>query len=240
MNIFGSGNVLRLETDRYHKWERGDINYKTYSHLNPYANHLETMAADVFNLKIGNEIYQVDYDHHTGKFTEKEHIESKNNIIICGLHTLYVDKLNTLYDIKIFMDTDRQLITKWKIERDMRDRNYTEEQIIKQIKSRESDYIEYIDNQKENADIIIRFYENDAHEINCMLVIQNKVIADKLINWLVKYNYDVTILETSITIQLKQNVSQIYKTENISQFTEILTDDYYSEILVLLIIYIYY
>lgn len=240
MNIFGGGNVLKLETDRYHKWERGDINYKTYSHLNPYANHLETMAADVFNLKIGNEIYQVDYDHHTGRFTEKEHIKSKNNIILCGLHTLYVDKLNMLYDIKIFMDTERELITKWKIERDMKDRNYTEEQIVRQIKSRELDYMEYIDNQKKHADIIIRFYENGEPEIKCKLTIQNKLIYEKLMKYLIKYNYVVSILKTTVTIFLKKNIYDMYMQENISQLTEIATEDYYSEILILLIIYIYY
>ena len=62
-------NVLNFETDRYHKWERGDINYNTYTHLNPYANHLEKMSEDIYNLKIGNDIYTVDYNHNTGKFT---------------------------------------------------------------------------------------------------------------------------------------------------------------------------
>ena len=46
-----------LETDRYHKWERGNENYKTYTHLNPYANHLERMSEDVFQYKIGQDVY---------------------------------------------------------------------------------------------------------------------------------------------------------------------------------------
>ena len=57
------------------------------------------MNMDVYNLKIGHEIYAVDYDHSTGKFTQEEKIEAKNNIILCGLHTLYN---NTTFRIFFF------------------------------------------------------------------------------------------------------------------------------------------
>jgi len=30
------------------------------------------MEKDVFDLKIGKDIYQVDYDHSSGKFTDKK------------------------------------------------------------------------------------------------------------------------------------------------------------------------
>ncbi len=131
--LLGENNTLKLETDRYHKWERGDENYKKYTHLNPYANNLEKMSNDVFDLKIGNNIYAVDYDHTTGKFTQVEKIESSQCVILCGLHTLYIDKINDIIDLKIFMDTDRELIKKWKINRDMKERNHSLEKILKQI-----------------------------------------------------------------------------------------------------------
>ena len=75
-------NSFVLECDRYHKWERNDDNWKKYTHLNPEANYLTKMQEDVFDLKIGNSIYQVDYDHTKGVFTDKKSIESKDNIII--------------------------------------------------------------------------------------------------------------------------------------------------------------
>ena len=156
--LFEESNILTLETDRYHKWERGNENYQTYTHLNPYANHLEKMYEDVYDLKIGNEIYQVDYDHSSGRFTQKEKIESKNNILICGLHTLYGNKIKDIIDMKIYLDTDRELIKKWKIQRDVNERGYSMEKVLKQIEFREKDYEEYIVKQKENADIIIQFY----------------------------------------------------------------------------------
>jgi uridine kinase len=156
--VFRDDKLLTLETDRYHKWERGDPNYNEYTHLNPYANRLELMAGDVYNLKIGNSIFQVDYDHKTGKFTEKQKIESKENIILCGLHTIYNESLNESIDLKIFMDTDRSLIKKWKIQRDVIERGYSMEKVLKQIEARENDYVRYIKEQKNNADIIVHYY----------------------------------------------------------------------------------
>jgi len=124
--LFEKDTYLKLETDRYHKWERGNDNYLQFTHLNPKANNLEKMSKDVYNLKIGSEIYSVDYDHDTGKFTQEEKIESKNNVILCGLHTLYNKNVNEIIDLKIFMDTDRELIKKWKIKRDVEERGGNE------------------------------------------------------------------------------------------------------------------
>jgi uridine kinase len=177
--LFSNNNYLQLETDRYHKWERGNSNYLEFSHLNPKANNLDKMNMDVFNLKIGHEIYAVDYDHSTGKFTHEEKIESKNNILLCGLHTLY-NNMNNIINLKIFMDTDRELIKKWKINRDVIERGYNLDKVLKQIEFREKDYDEYIKNQKENADIIIKYYEL-IDKLQCEMNIKSMLFINKLI-----------------------------------------------------------
>ena len=178
--LFEKDSYLKLETDRYHKWERGNENYLEFTHLNPEANNLEKMSKDVYNLKIGSEIYSVDYDHDTGKFTQEEKIESKNNVILCGLHTLYNKNVNEIIDLKIFMDTERGLIKKWKIKRDVEERGYSIEKVLKQIKKREMDYEEYIKNQKDNADIIINFVEYE-NSLKCFFKIINKNLINKVI-----------------------------------------------------------
>lgn len=157
-------NSFILECDRYHKWERNDNNWNNYTHLNPYSNYLAKMKNDVFNLKVGNNIYQVDYDHKTGKFTDNAIIESNENIIICGLHTLYIP--DNIINLKIYIDTDENLKTPWKIKRDIKKRGYTPEQILKQINGRRDDYFKYIYPQKKNADLIINFYTNTIFDID--------------------------------------------------------------------------
>ena len=114
------------------------------------------MHDDVFNLKIGNDIYQVDYDHYNGTFTEKKKLENKQNIILCGLHTLF--NKNNLLNFKIYLDTDENLRKFWKIKRDTIHRNYSIDKILNQINSRIDDFNKYIKPQKLNSDLIIRFF----------------------------------------------------------------------------------
>jgi uridine kinase len=123
------------------------------------------MNEDVFNLKIGNEIYQVDYDHHTGKFTDKQLINPTNNLIVCGLHSLYGDN-DSVYNLKIYMDTDDNLKKKWKINRDVKERGYSIEKVLENIKKREKDFNDFILPQKENADVIVKFFTTDKIDFN--------------------------------------------------------------------------
>lgn len=201
--LFEKDSYLKLETDRYHKWERGNENYLQFTHLNPEANNLEKMSKDVYNLKIGSEIYSVDYDHDTGKFTQEEKIESKNNVILCGLHTLYNKNINEIIDLKIFMDTDRELIKKWKIERDVEERGYSIDKVLKQIKIREKDYEEYIKNQKDNADIIINFVEEE--NLKCNFIIKNKNLIEKIIYSNDKFEEYIFTNDKSIIFIIKEN-----------------------------------
>lgn len=158
--LFNSSFIL--ECDRYHKWERGNDNWNNITHLNPEANYITKMNEDVFDLKIGNNIFQVDYDHNTGKFTDKQSIESRENIIVCGLHTFYMN--TNVIDIKIYIDATDNVKIPWKLKRDILKRGYTIDKIIKQINDRRDDYIKYIFPQKEKADIIILYYNNDDED----------------------------------------------------------------------------
>jgi uridine kinase len=243
INLYGS-NALKLETDRYHKWERGNENYNKITHLNPDANYLELMSEDVCNLKIGNEIYQVDYDHATGKFTNKCKIEPKNNVILCGLHTLYSEKLNRIIDLKIYMDTDRNLIKKWKIKRDTEERNYSIEKIVKQIDSRNEDYYKYIHDQKNNADIIINHYETKEQNLKCNMIIKNRLFFNKLSAHFIKYDYLTKVLGDSVVVELKNDFHKLYNEETIFTNSSLLKNTnidnaYYNEILLLIYLFVY-
>jgi uridine kinase len=193
-DIFQSSFVL--ECDRYHKWERNDENWEKYTHLNPEANYIAKMQNDVFDLKIGKNIYQIDYDHKSGKFTNKELIESKENIIVCGLHTLYLPE--NILNLKIYMDTDDNLRIPWKIKRDVINRGYSIEKIYKQILDRNNDFEKYIKIQKTQSDIIICLYTDTIFNIE---------------------NFDINF---EANIYLKIGVKSIY---SLSNFTDKLIID---------------
>lgn len=156
--LFLFDKVLEYETDRYHKWERGHEQWKSLTHLHPDANYLEKLEDDTFHLKIGDAILAVDYDHSTGKFTSPKQIQSKENILLCGLHTLYSKQLRNLSDLKIYVDTSDELKTGWKIQRDTTERGQTVETVRAKILSRKSDYESHIHPQREYADLVIQFH----------------------------------------------------------------------------------
>lgn len=185
---------LQLECDRYHKWSRGDPMWKDVTHLNPEANYLVKMRKDYFDLKVGNNIYQVDYDHKTGKFTQPEEIKAKQNIILCGLHTLYDKTIVNNTNLNIYLDPEYNLKIYWKIKRDVEKRGYSVEKVLKNIEKRELDYNNYISPQRELADLIISYYTidnlsyekiNESTQIGLKLLMKKNCLL-KLINYLDK------------------------------------------------------
>jgi uridine kinase len=238
-------NSFTMECDRYHKWERGNKKWDEYTHLNPEANYIIKMQKDLFNLKIRNNIYQVNYNHSTGRFTDKKYIPSSDNIIVCGLHCLHIDNKN-VFNVKIYMDTEETLRLKWKISRDTNSRGYSLDKIKQQIENRKEDYEKYIKPQMNNADIIVRFFvtSTDVASIgvtSLKLSLNKKYNVSKLSSILKKYgiNHNLTIeneIFNSITFISYTFSSSLYK--EIEYETPHLYDNFY-DIIVFTIIYLH-
>lgn len=158
-SLFPTESSVIIETDRYHKWQRGSPEWSTtgLTHLNPEANHLEKLSEDAFRLKLGDTIHSVDYDHSTGKFTEEKPIIPKPFILFCGLHTFHSEQMRQNCDLKIYLDTDIRLRTVWKILRDQNERGHSLEKILSNIENRREDSEAYILPQKEHANLIIHY-----------------------------------------------------------------------------------
>lgn len=205
--LFDRDSLLILETDRYHKWERDHVNYQSCTHLNPDANYLEKMVDDIYNLKIGHNIYQVDYDHRTGRFTQKEKISPNDNLLICGLHTLYGHKINQFIDLRIYIDVEEKILTEWKIRRDVEERGYPLEKVLQKIEERREDYKKYILPQRDHAHIILHYYhDNSSHSLGCSFLIVRS-IGFKILGNVFLNHYHIDIDDTYITIRLKEEIN---------------------------------
>ena len=158
-NIFGEKNILFLEGDGDHKWERGDEMWKQITALNPKANYIYKQADDLNNLRRSQNVFRVEYDHDTGKFTESSKVKSKPYIVLCGLHALYLPKMRKNLDLKIYMDVDEKLRRYWKIQRDVYQRGYKKEKVLEAIEQRIPDAVKYIYPQKQYADILIKYFD---------------------------------------------------------------------------------
>ncbi len=145
-------DVVVLECDRYHRWERHDPHWKEYTHLHPGANDMALMQYDVRRLQAGVTVSRREYDHVTGTFTDAQEIKPARHLVACGLHTLLC-----LHDIGVFMDTDTDLKTQWKIARDISKRGYTLGEVRQQIENRQGDYESFVYPLMSRADVIVNF-----------------------------------------------------------------------------------
>lgn len=211
--------TLLFETDRYHKWERGAEEYKTITHLNPAANHLEKLSTDAFKLCVGEDVYAVDYDHSTGKFTDPQQIKPNKFMVFCGLHTLYKESLNQIFNLKIYLDTDPQLKQHWKIQRDVVERGADPEALLATIRKREPDYLTYIKPQEAQADIIIRLYSSSVSNIRVDFLIKScfaQELSPKLLPFLQELPSDSEYAD-KVLYKCKDTIS---KEELTSQFDQ--------------------
>ncbi|MDQ1911641.1 hypothetical protein RAC89_14620 [Paenibacillus sp. GD4] len=183
--LLNQHNVLHIEGDGDHKWERGDENWGVFTHLNPKANYLHRQADDLLAIKKGEIIHRVEYDHQTGKFTEPQKVSLKNYIVMAGLHPFYLPKMRKVIDLKIYLETDEKLRRHWKIIRDTKKRGYSIEKVIQQIEFRMNDAQKYIWPQKQFADLIINYYtENDFQlgDENAEFEIKLKITMDSSVD----------------------------------------------------------
>lgn len=157
--IFGRKNLLFIEGDGDHRWERGDAMWQRFTHLNPRSNYLYRQAQDLAKLKTGESVVRVEYDHDTGKFMQQSRVKSRAYILLCGLHALYLPQVRSNLDLKIYMDVDETLRRYWKIRRDTTERGYSVQRILEQIEARMPDAQKYIYPQKEYADLIISYFD---------------------------------------------------------------------------------
>ena len=166
VSALGEDNLLFIEGDGDHKWERGEKHWEEYTHLNPKANFLYRQAHDLEQLRKGGSVKRVEYDHDTGKFTNARKIRPRKYIMLCGLHSLYLPQARKNLDLKIYMDVDETLRRYWKIQRDVEHRGYSKDRILKQIEDRIPDAVKYIHPQKKYADMVIQYYDKSLED--CM------------------------------------------------------------------------
>ena len=163
--------TLVVSGDDLHKWERDDVNWETHTHLNPEANNLLLGFEHLKTLKSNDKITRHHYNHDTGKFDEGVVLYPAKFIVYEGLHALYDVRTRDISFIKIFVDTDEDLKTEWKIKRDTRKRGYTKKQVENAIHRRKIDEQQYINPQKKHADLVVRFKKEGTRiELECEII----------------------------------------------------------------------
>lgn len=155
--VFEKLNTSVIRGDDMHKWERGNENWQTFTHLDPRANKIHQDLEHARVLKSGKSIRRRNYDHSTGKFTLPQFIKPNKLIVFEGLHSFYLNNQAEVYDLRVFMEPDEKLRTWWKVQRDVAKRGYSPEKVLEQLKQREEDSQKYIRSQAGLADIVASY-----------------------------------------------------------------------------------
>jgi uridine kinase/ribulose-5-phosphate 4-epimerase/fuculose-1-phosphate aldolase len=158
--VLGDERCNLLSGDDLHRWERTDEMWKAKTHLDPSANDLQMGRSHVIALLSGKSVERRRYNHDSGRFDPPTKFAPLEHVIYEGLHALYDPAVIELSDLCIFVDTDQDLKTEWKIRRDTKKRGYTQSQVMETMLRRKKDEELYISPQKNNADVVVKFTKN--------------------------------------------------------------------------------
>merc|ERR1719261_1516917 len=154
-NTLLSDKTTVLCLDDYHCLDRFGRKEKNVTALAPEAQNFDLMYEQVKALKEGNAVEKPIYNHVSGLLDPPEKIEAPEILIIEGLHPFFDKRVQDLLDFKIYLDISDEVKFAWKIQRDMKERGWTLDEVKKSIEGRKADFAAYVDPQKKDADVVI-------------------------------------------------------------------------------------
>jgi phosphoribulokinase len=190
--LLGPGHVTHICADDYHKYDRVERARLGITPLNPECNYLDILELHLERAHYGQAMLKPVYDHRTGSLVRPEYVQPREFVIVEGLLGFHTATMRSFYDVKVFLDPPGDLRRQWKIKRDTTKRGYTTEQVLAELERRESDSRDFIQPQREFADIVVRFYpdaktrqdQTDSH-LNVRLVLRPTIPHPDL-NYLVE------------------------------------------------------
>jgi len=147
--------------DDYHINDRAGRKATGLSALDAKENDFALMGAQIEALKAGKAVYKPIYNHDTGNKDPPELIEPNKVFVVEGLHPIYDEKARSQLDLSIYIDIVNEVKFAWKVQRDVAERGWTEEQVKADIEKRLPDFAAYVDPQKKDADVILRYEPSD-------------------------------------------------------------------------------
>lgn len=152
-------NLTVIYQDNYYK-AHGDLSFQERTQLNydhPDAFDTKLMIAHLQALKHGHAIIMPTYDFKCHNRAEKTVLVSPTPVILVeGILVLENAALRSLFDIKIFVDTDSDVRLMRRILRDVGERDRSVESVLEQYMATVKPMHEaFIEPSKKYADIII-------------------------------------------------------------------------------------
>ena len=156
---FSKIGVVCIVSDSYYK-DHSLLNFKERSKINfdhPNSIDFDLIIKNLKKIKNNKKIKEPIYSYKTHKRLKKTKIVLPQKIVIVeGLHIYCNDKLLELLDFKIFLDLDSITRLRRRIERDVKERNRSVEEVKKRyFDMTEPMYEKFILPSKNKSDLII-------------------------------------------------------------------------------------
>jgi phosphoribulokinase len=156
--VLGEDKVTIICTDDYHRYDRVQRAELGISALHPDCNYLDIIQQHLSLLRTGQPILKPIYNHTSGSFDPPEYIKPTQFVVVEGLLGYSTRGMRDSYDVKVYLAPPEDLRTAWKVKRDTAKRGYTVEEVMEQMRKRESDSENFIRPQRQWADVIVSFY----------------------------------------------------------------------------------
>lgn len=147
--------------DDYHINDRAGRKETGLTALDAAENDFALMGSQIEALKSGKAVYKPIYNHDTGNKDPPELLQPNKVMVFEGLHPIYDEKARSQLDLGIYIDIVNEVKFAWKVQRDVAERGWTEEQVREDIDKRLPDFSAFVDPQKANADVILRYEPSD-------------------------------------------------------------------------------
>lgn len=152
----GEQSTIRISGDDYHLWDRGQGAWDYVTHLNPQANDLASFFENVLKLSSGEPIRFGKYDHAIGRRLVSGTAQSKEFIVVSGLHALVSGEVNSQALLRVYLEMSDELREELKMTRDSNERLQSRETVRASIQRRQPDAKLYIYPQASNSDVNFR------------------------------------------------------------------------------------
>ena len=155
----GPERIAYIQHDSYYKdltglppAQRAEVNFD-----HPNSLETELLIEHVEGLKDGRTIEVPIYDFSSHSRTEKTFKVTSHGVIIVEGILIFVEAaLRSLFDVKLFVDTDADIRLIRRLQRDITERGRTVENVIKQYQSTVRPmHLEFVEPSKRYADVII-------------------------------------------------------------------------------------
>jgi phosphoribulokinase len=157
VEALGDGAVGSICVDDYHRYDREERRTIPFTPLHPSCNYLGVMEQHLQLLAMGQPILKPVYNHHGGTLDRPVLFEPPENVIVEGLLPLHSRLARACFDLSVYIDPPEEIRRSWKVQRDTRDRGYTQAQVLADLDKREADSAAFIRPQRQFADIVVRF-----------------------------------------------------------------------------------